>query len=129
MAANVLQLASIRRGRLAVGRAGGKEIVSEEKDKIHDEQTLAKVLEAAYVLQEHNRELRNQKADPKLMRDQLVAEHELTHPAAYRKLPRKRKPLGQLPTPIPPQPAPPLLSPKSSRSSTRFRYVIWNWRT
>jgi GAF domain-containing protein len=32
--------------------------VSEEKDKpILDEQTLAKVLEAAYVLQEHNREL------------------------------------------------------------------------
>ena len=49
--------------------------MSEEKDKpICDEQTLAKVLEAAYVLQEHNRELRNQKADPKVMRDQLTAE-------------------------------------------------------
>ena len=35
-----------------------KEIVSEEKDKpVLDEQTLAKLLEAAYVLQEHNREL------------------------------------------------------------------------
>ena len=50
--------------------------MSEEKNKtIRDEQTLAKVLEAAYVLQEHNRELRNQKADPKLTRDRLVAEH------------------------------------------------------
>jgi putative methionine-R-sulfoxide reductase with GAF domain len=36
-----------------------KEIVSEEKDKpVFDEQTLAKFLEAAYVLQEHNRRLR-----------------------------------------------------------------------
>ena len=53
-----------------------KEIVSEEKNKpVRDEQTLAQVLEAAYVLQEHNRELRNKKADPKLKRDQLVAEH------------------------------------------------------
>ena len=33
-------------------------IVSENKDKpVFDEQTLAKVLEAAYLLQEHNREL------------------------------------------------------------------------
>ena len=37
--------------------AGRQEIVSEEKDKrIFDEQTLAKVLEAAFVLQEHNRD-------------------------------------------------------------------------
>jgi GAF domain-containing protein len=36
-----------------------REIVSEKKDKpAFDEQTLAKVLEAAYLLQEHNRELR-----------------------------------------------------------------------
>ncbi|HEY6368966.1 MAG TPA: GAF domain-containing protein, partial [Candidatus Sulfotelmatobacter sp.] len=35
-----------------------KEIVSEEKNKpVLDEQTLAKLLEAAYVLQEHNRQL------------------------------------------------------------------------
>ncbi len=35
-----------------------KEIVSENKDKpVFDEQTLAKVLEAAYLLQEHNRDL------------------------------------------------------------------------
>ncbi len=35
-----------------------KDIVSEEKDKpVFDEQTLAKLLEAAYVLQEHNRRL------------------------------------------------------------------------
>jgi len=34
-------------------------IVSEDKDKpVLDEQTLAKLLEAAYILQEHNRELR-----------------------------------------------------------------------
>src|SRR5208283_4863869 len=34
-------------------------IVSENRDKpLFDEQTLAKVLEAAYLLQEHNRELR-----------------------------------------------------------------------
>lgn len=57
-----------------MGRTGGTETVSEEKDKIRDEQTLAKVLEAAYVLQEHNRQRRNQKADPKAMRDQLTAE-------------------------------------------------------
>ena len=36
-----------------------REIVLEKKDKpVFDEQTLAKVLEAAYLLQEHNRELR-----------------------------------------------------------------------
>jgi putative methionine-R-sulfoxide reductase with GAF domain len=35
-----------------------KEVVSEEKNKpVFDEQTLAKLLEAAYVLQEHNRRL------------------------------------------------------------------------
>jgi GAF domain-containing protein len=35
-----------------------KEIVSENKEKpVYDEQTLANVLEAAYILQEHNREL------------------------------------------------------------------------
>jgi GAF domain-containing protein len=52
-----------------------KKTVSEEKNRpIRDEQTLARVLEAAHVLQEHNRELRNQKADPKLTRDRLVAE-------------------------------------------------------
>src|SRR5579863_510625 len=38
--------------------------VAEEKDKpVFDEQTLAKLLEAAYVLQEHNRQ---QKAEPNL---------------------------------------------------------------
>ncbi len=59
-----------------------KEIVFEETDKaIHDEQTLARVLEAAYVLQEHNRELRNKKADPKLIRDRLVAEQVAEHRA------------------------------------------------
>lgn len=52
-----------------------KEIVSEEKDKpILDEQTLAKLLEAAYVLQEHNRELQEMELGLDLKRDQLEAE-------------------------------------------------------
>jgi putative methionine-R-sulfoxide reductase with GAF domain len=51
-----------------------EEIVPEENKPIRDEQTLARVLEAAYVLQEHNREQRNKKADPKLSRNQLIAE-------------------------------------------------------
>ena len=39
-----------------------EEIVSEKTNKpIRDEETLAKVLEAAYVMQEHNRELRERK--------------------------------------------------------------------
>jgi putative methionine-R-sulfoxide reductase with GAF domain len=38
-----------------------KEIVSEKKDKpVYDEQTLADLLEAAYVLQEHNRRLQQE---------------------------------------------------------------------
>jgi GAF domain-containing protein len=52
-----------------------KEIVSEEKDKpVLDEQTLAKLLEAAYVLQEHNRELQQMELSLDLKRDQLEAE-------------------------------------------------------
>src|SRR5271165_2496538 len=52
-----------------------KEIVSEEKDKpVLDEQTLAKLLEAAYVLQEHNRELQEMELGLDLKRDQLEAE-------------------------------------------------------
>jgi GAF domain-containing protein len=53
----------------------GKEIVSEEKGKpLRDQQTLARVLEAAYVLQEHNRELQKKEPDPQLTRDQFAAE-------------------------------------------------------
>jgi GAF domain-containing protein len=57
-----------------------KEIVSEEKDKpvsdkpVLDEQTLAKLLEAAYVLQEHNRELQEMELGLDLKRDQREIE-------------------------------------------------------
>jgi GAF domain-containing protein len=57
-----------------------KEIVSEEKDKpVLDEQTLAKLLEAAYVLQEHNRELQEMELGLDLKRDQLEAEERSAH--------------------------------------------------
>jgi len=50
-------------------------IVSEEKNKpVRDEQTLAKVLEAAYVLQERNRELKNKAANAEPTRNPLAAE-------------------------------------------------------
>ena len=46
------------------------ELVSEEKNKpVLDEQTLAKLLEAAYVLQEHNREMRELELGFELKRD------------------------------------------------------------
>ena len=49
--------------------------MSEEKKKpVLDEQTLAKILEAAYVLQEHNRELRDLERGLELKRDQIEAE-------------------------------------------------------
>jgi putative methionine-R-sulfoxide reductase with GAF domain len=52
-----------------------KEIVSEAKNKpFRDEQTLAKVLEAAYVMQERNRQLRKAEPGPKLTKDLLAAE-------------------------------------------------------
>ena len=53
-----------------------KEIVSEEKSKpVLDEQTLAKLLEAAYVMQEHNRELKEMDLGLELKRAQIeVAE-------------------------------------------------------
>lgn len=50
-------------------------IVSEEKDKpVFDEQTLAKLLEAAYVLQEHGHELRALEAELGLKRDPVRGE-------------------------------------------------------
>jgi putative methionine-R-sulfoxide reductase with GAF domain len=50
-------------------------IVSEEKQKpVFDEPTLAKLLEAAYVLQEHNREVRELELGLDLKRDQIEAE-------------------------------------------------------
>jgi putative methionine-R-sulfoxide reductase with GAF domain len=52
-----------------------KEIGSEEKDKpVLDEQTLGKLLEAAYVLQEHNRELQEMELGLSLRREQIEAE-------------------------------------------------------
>lgn len=49
--------------------------VAEEKDKpVFDEQTLARLLEAAFVLQEHNRELRLREVNLEIQRDQLGAE-------------------------------------------------------
>jgi hypothetical protein len=49
--------------------------VSEKKHKpVPDEQTLGKLLEAAYVLQEHNREMRMLEFRPRLKRDQVDAE-------------------------------------------------------
>ena len=63
-----------------------KEIVSEEKDKpVLDEQTLAKLLEAAYVLQEHNREMQAMELGLSLKRDQIEAEERSApalHPSA-----------------------------------------------
>ena len=58
--------------------------MSEEKDKpvsdkpVLDEQTLAKLLEAAYVLQEHNRELQEMELGLDLKRDQLESEERST---------------------------------------------------
>jgi len=57
--------------------------VSEEKHKpVLDEQTLAKLLEAAYVLQEHNREMRELELHLELKRDQLEAEERSSTPPA-----------------------------------------------
>ena len=55
--------------------------MSEEKNKpVLDEQTLAKLLEAAYVLQEHNREMRELELHLELKRDQLEAEERSNTP-------------------------------------------------
>ncbi|HYM78532.1 MAG TPA: GAF domain-containing protein [Candidatus Dormibacteraeota bacterium] len=61
--------------------------MSREKDKpVLDEQTLAKLLEAAYVLQEHNRELQALELCLELKRDQVEAEDRATkHPALAKK--------------------------------------------
>ena len=49
--------------------------MSEEKDKpVLDQLTLAKLLEAAYVLQEHNRKQQETGLSPELKRDQLEAQ-------------------------------------------------------
>ena len=49
--------------------------MAEEKHKpVPDEQTLGKLLEAAYVIQEHNREMRKLELRPGVKREQLKAE-------------------------------------------------------
>lgn len=58
------------------------EIVSEKDKPVLDEQTLAKLLEAAYVVQEHNRELRNLELGFELKRDRLEAEERSFAPSA-----------------------------------------------
>ena len=59
------------------------ELVSEEKNKpVLDEQTLAKLLEAAYVLQEHNREMRELELGFELKRDQIEAEERASIPSS-----------------------------------------------
>ena len=56
-----------------------KGIVSEEKKKpVLDEHTLGKLLEAAYVLQEHNRELRELELGLDLKRDKIEAEAKIS---------------------------------------------------
>jgi len=56
---------------------------SQEKDKpVLDEQTLAKLLEAAYVLQEHNREMQQLELCLELKRDRLEAEDRANSPQA-----------------------------------------------
>ena len=58
-------------------RAAICKTVAEEKDKpAFDEQPLAKLLEAAYVLQEHNRELKKRELNLELQRNQLQAQQQ-----------------------------------------------------
>jgi GAF domain-containing protein len=60
-----------------------KGIVSEEKPKpVLDEHTLAKLLEAAYVLQEHNREVREMEIGLDLKRDEAELKQKAEYPAA-----------------------------------------------
>ena len=63
------------------------EIVPDEKKKpVLDEQTLAKLLEAAYVLQEHNRELQQLELGFALKRDKIEAEDHSATSAKRRKI-------------------------------------------
>jgi hypothetical protein len=70
--------------------------VSEEKNKpVLDEQTLAKLLEAAFVLQEHNRELRELELCMELKREQVEAEdrnHSAQNPLAPARKPSDTAP-------------------------------------
>ena len=59
--------------------------MSEKKNKpVLDEQTLGKLLEAAFVLQEHNREMRALELHLELKRDQLEAEERSSTPQAQK---------------------------------------------
>ena len=49
--------------------------MSDGKKPIRDEQTLAKVLEAAYVLQEYNREMQQKEPGSKVTKDSLLADY------------------------------------------------------
>jgi GAF domain-containing protein len=61
-----------------------KEIVSEEKDKlVLDEKTLGRLLEAAYVMQERNRELQGMELGRSLKREQLKAEERSAAPPPH----------------------------------------------
>ena len=95
-------------------------IVSQSKDKpVFDEQTLAKVLEAAYVLQEHNRELR----EPELRAD------------ARAHTPDRGQAVPSSPAPSqPPKETVPAVKDDYTavlaqivETQHRSRYVIWTW--
>lgn len=63
--------------------------MSEEKHKpVLDEETLGKVLEAAYVLQEHNRDLQEMELGLSLKRDQLEADDQVEHPPGLDEIPQ-----------------------------------------
>jgi GAF domain len=71
--------------------------VSEEKQKpVPDEQTLGKLLEAAYVIQEHNREMRRLELRPGVKREQVKAEdysYPVQNPTPQAKSPQSAPPL------------------------------------
>jgi putative methionine-R-sulfoxide reductase with GAF domain len=88
----------------------GKQIVSEKKDKpIHDEETLAKILEAAYVLQEHNRGLQEKKI--------IQKKEEEEEPLAA------KKPAPVIPPQAPPKPQPQKPTQKDDQAFTLAQIV------
>jgi len=74
-------------------RAGGspkaaREIVTEQKNKLSlDEQTFEKLLEAAYVLQEHNREMRQMEESLELQSERLRQQEAENHAALQKGAP------------------------------------------
>jgi GAF domain-containing protein/ribosomal protein L37E len=70
--------------------------VDDQKDKpVFDEQTLARLLEAAFVLQEHNRELLKLEVNLERQREHLGAQHRSEF------VPSKPAPQTQTPDPVP----------------------------